>query len=119
MCKITLSPKELMKSRYEAFLREDWDYIEKTSLYQKAKDLKDMASIEWVNLEILDFYDDIVEFKAYYKEDASMKVLHEKSSFVKIDKEWKYKDGEIFNSKIHRNQSCPCGSTKKFKKCCY
>ena len=29
-----------------------------------------------------------------------------------------YKDGEVVNSKIGRNEPCYCGSGKKFKKCC-
>ena len=41
-----------------------------------------------------------------------------KSSFIKEDGTWKYLDGELYNSKIERNESCPCGSGKKFKKCC-
>ncbi|WP_294961940.1 YchJ family metal-binding protein [Sulfurimonas sp.] len=112
------TPLELMRSRYEAFVKEDWDYIVETSIKQKIQDFKDINSTEWLKLDVLNAYDDIVEFKAYYRENAKIYVLHEKSSFVKVDGLWKYLDGELFNSKIERNETCPCGSTKKFKKCC-
>ncbi|WP_324172574.1 YchJ family protein [Sulfurimonas sp.] len=119
MKNITSTPKELMKSRYEAFVKEDWAYLEKTSINQTIQELSKMEPIEWIGLEILNSFDDIVEFKAYYKENNHIKVLHEKSSFVKIEGVWKYQDGKLFNSKVERNHKCPCGSGKKFKKCCY
>ena len=113
-----MSPKELMISRYEAFVRKDWEYLSKTAINQSVEELSQPSNIEWLKLDVLDAYDNIVEFKAYYREYGEMGVLHEKSSFVKIDDAWKYQDGELFSSKIERNESCPCGSGKKFKKCC-
>ena len=113
-----MTPKELMISRYEAFVKENWEYIAKTSVHQTIDELSIPNSIKWLKLDVLDSYDDIVEFKAYYEENGKVQVLHEKSNFIKKDGEWKYLDGELFNSKIERNESCPCGSGKKFKKCC-
>jgi SEC-C motif-containing protein len=110
--------EELMRSRYDAFVREDWDYIVKTSINQKREEFNCMNSTEWLKLDVLDAYDDIVEFKAYYIESGNIHVLHERSNFVKVDGLWKYLDGELFNSKIERNETCPCGRGKKFKKCC-
>jgi len=118
MSRESLTPQELMKSRYEAFVKEDWDYIVKTSINQKREDFNGINSTEWLKLDVLDAYDNIVEFKAYYREDTKIYILHEKSTFVKVDGLWKYLDGELFNSKVQRNESCPCGSGKKFKKCC-
>ena len=113
-----MNPKELMISRYEAFVREDWQYLADTSMHQSVEELSCSSSIEWLKLEILDAYDAIVEFKAYYKEGASLAVLHERSNFVQINGQWKYEDGVLFHSKIERNEPCPCGSGKKYKKCC-
>ena len=113
-----MTPKELMISRYEAFVHKDWDYLVKTSIHQSLQELSEPNDIEWIRLEVLDAYDNFVEFKAYYKDNAILGVLHEKSKFVQVDGEWKYDDGELFNSKIERNEPCPCGSGKKFKKCC-
>jgi len=114
-----MNPKELMISRYEAFVKKDWQYLVDTSLHQTLQELSQPTNIEWLQLKVLDAHDDIVEFKAYYKESGEIGVLHEKSKFSLIDGVWKYKDGELFNSKIERNEPCPCGSGKKFKKCCF
>ncbi len=111
------TPEELMRSRYEAFVRQDWQYIADTSMHQTIEELSDSSSIEWLKLDVLNAYDDIVEFKAYYKMNGKIEVLHEKSSFIKIENTWKYKDGDLYPSSIQRNEICPCGSGKKFKKC--
>ena len=59
----------------------------------------------------------IVEFKAYYLENNEITLLHEKSDFVKNDGVWEYDKGTFINSKIERNEPCPCGSGVKYKKC--
>ncbi len=113
-----LTPKELMKSRYEAFVRMDGEYLKETTILEVSADMTPYANIEWLKLDIVDFYDDIVEFKAYFREDGSVKLLHEKSKFVEVDGVWKYAEGELFTTQIQRNEACPCGSGKKYKKCC-
>lgn len=113
-----MNPKELMISRYDAFVKKDWHYLARTSMHQSVEELSMPSSIEWLKLDVLDAYDDIVEFKAYYREGNSLGVLHERSRFVQVDGEWKYEDGDLFNSNIQRNEPCPCGSGKKYKKCC-
>jgi SEC-C motif-containing protein len=113
-----MTPKALMISRYNAFVKRDWKYIAETSTSQTLQELKMMPEIEWLKLDVVDDYEDIVEFKAYYKENGKMGVLHEKSHFIQENGVWKYHDGELFNTKIERNTLCPCGSGKKFKKCC-
>ncbi len=110
--------EELMRSRYNAFVKEDWAYLVKTSVNQTIEELTLLAPIKWLKLDVIDAYDNIVEFKAYYKDNNNIQVLHEKSNFIKVDGNWKYLDGVLYNTKIERNESCPCGSTKKFKKCC-
>ncbi|MCF6309035.1 MAG: SEC-C domain-containing protein [Sulfurimonas sp.] len=113
-----MTPKELMISRYDAFIKKDWDYLAKTSINQTIEELRDSVPLRWLKLDLIDAYESIVEFKAYYKENGVIKVLHEKSNFVQVDGIWKYLDGEFYNTKIERNESCPCGSGKKLKKCC-
>ncbi len=71
-----------------------------------------------LKLNILEAKDDEVEFKAYYRENDMIHVLHERSKFVKKDGEWLYDSGKFFNTKVERNESCPCGSGRKYKKCC-
>ena len=113
-----LTPKDLMISRYEAFKKEDWKYIAQTSIHQTQNELQNSPSLQWLRLEVLDFHDNTVEFKAYYKAESSIDVLHEKSTFVKVDNQWKYESGVLYKAEIQRNELCPCGSKKKFKKCC-
>ena len=50
---------------------------------------------------------------------------HEIAGFKKFNGEWKYVAGNIITEtvkrdgeKIGRNDPCPCGSGKKYKKCC-
>lgn len=112
------TPEELMRSRYEAFVKEDWQYIADTSMHQSIEELSDSGPITWLKLEVLKSYENIVEFKAYYKIDDTIEVLHEKSTFIKVNDIWKYQDGVLYPSKILSKEECPCGSGKKFKKCC-
>jgi SEC-C motif domain protein len=118
------SPEELMRSRYSAYVKADARYlllscVEENQYPDDIGLIEDFATqVDWLQLHILTSKDDTVEFKAYYRDKESIKVLHEKSNFVKENGVWKYKDGELYNSKIERNESCPCGSGKKYKKCC-
>jgi SEC-C motif-containing protein len=113
-----LTPKELMKSRYEAFVRGDGEYLAQTTTQDVSTDMSAYKNIKWLKLDIVDAKDDEVEFKAYYSENGVISVLHERSKFVQKDGKWFYDDGIIFNTQIQRNEPCPCGSGKKYKKCC-
>ena len=118
------TPEELMRSRYSAYAKGDGRYLVlsaiKENRYEDDAELIEQfaKSVDWLKLDVLNAIGDEVEFKAYYKDQQSVKVLHEKSVFVKEDGVWRYKDGELYASKVQRNESCPCGSGKKFKKCC-
>ena len=113
-----LNPEQLMRSRYDAFVRGDGEYLASTTTQNISRDMSAYEHIEWLKLDVLDAYEDIVEFKAYFRENNSIQLLHEKSLFVEVDGVWKYSDGELFNTQIQRNETCPCGSGKKYKKCC-
>jgi SEC-C motif-containing protein len=118
------SAEELMRSRYSAYVRGDGRYLvlstRKENRFEDDAELIEefSANVEWLKLDILHVEQNIVEFKAYYKESDNIKVLHERSNFVCEDGTWFYVDGKLFNSKVERNESCPCGSGKKYKKCC-
>ena len=127
--RVASTPEELMRSRYSAYVKGDGRYIvlsntkenrhdEDVELIQEFSD-----SVEWLKLDVLKVYDNYVEFKAYYREKdtdekGATKVMHEKSRFIQENGVWLYESGELYNSKVERNESCPCGSGKKFKKCC-
>lgn len=128
---------DLMKARYEAYTKGDIDFIVRTHDPETAGDLdveetkKWADESEWLGLKILstekgeedDDYG-IVEFQADYMEKGVHKIHHEKSEFRKKDGSWYYSgwlplQGTIVKGKkIGANEPCPCGSGKKYKKCC-
>ena len=137
-CKPFLSKEEnpdsalkLMKSRYSAFVIGDVDYIWEThhpdhrSITSK-RDIEGWSySSDWLGLKILDETPTTVEFQAMYEEESGkFKCHHEKAQFQEVDGKWYYTEGEflapqqITSSKVGRNDPCPCGSSKKYKKCC-
>jgi SEC-C motif-containing protein len=122
------SPLELMKSRYSAYALGNGRYLVDTTVPENRYE-EDVALIEahaaqteWLKLEIVDSAEagdeGMVEFKAFYRENGLVRVLHEKSRFIRTDGSWYYADGTLYDTKIGRNDPCPCGSGKKFKKCC-
>jgi SEC-C motif-containing protein len=67
----------------------------------------------------------MVRFAAQYRQDGVRLVHHERSTFRREDGQWVYVDGEVDPkspprqvAKVGRNDPCPCGSGKKYKKCC-
>ena len=122
------TPLELMKSRYSAYAVGNGRYLVDTAVPENRFE-EDVALIEehaahteWLKLEIVDSAEEgdegRVEFKAFYRENGAVRLLHEKSRFVRTDGAWYYADGTLYETKIGRNDPCPCGSGKKFKKCC-
>ncbi|HIP20128.1 MAG TPA: zinc chelation protein SecC [Sulfurimonas sp.] len=124
--RVISSPEELMRSRYSAYVNADARYLLLSSVKENQYEadielIEDFSShVDWLKLDVLKVDDEknTVEFKAYYRDKKQIQVLHEKSNFVLENGVWKYKDGELYNSKVERNESCPCGSGKKYKKCC-
>ncbi|MGJ8680925.1 YchJ family protein [Paraglaciecola sp.] len=122
----------LMRSRFSAYVLEDFDYILKTYGKEQRKDLtsltlqKSAEGTQWLSLDVIQHvandYTAQVEFKAYYKVDKLFYVMHELSDFELEDNQWYYTTGTMLEGtgeiKPQRNDPCPCGSRKKFKKCC-
>jgi SEC-C motif-containing protein len=128
----------LMRSRYTAYNNVNADYLYYTT-HPKTRVENSIIEIEnwskensWSRLEILDSENGkvndkngTVEFKAYFSDkNGSKQIHHEKSTFLKKDGKWFYLEGIAnppkTNTKriVARNEPCPCGSGKKFKKCC-
>jgi len=67
-----------------------------------------------------------VEFIANFSDKGKRYKHHELAQFKKEEDGWYFFDGEIVKAsqfvretpKVGRNEPCPCGSGKKFKKCC-
>ena len=116
----------LMRSRYSAYCLGDVNYLEATThdhtwSDEELKFIQDWAdNSKWQHLEVVDYAENMVEFKAYYIFEGKQHLHHEKSTFQKVHDMWKYVDGEIFEDNINflRNEQCICGSGKKYKRCC-
>lgn len=123
-------PEQLMRSRYTAFVLRDSDYLQQSwHESSRPEQMQLEQGVNWFGLEIVACQageaDDIegwVEFIAKFKGHGRLQTLHERSRFVREDDRWLYVDGEIRQQpeaeKIGRNSPCPCGSGKKFKRCC-
>ncbi|WP_345993493.1 YchJ family metal-binding protein [Sulfurimonas sp. HSL-1716] len=119
--------EELMCSRYSAYVRADAEYLIKSTTEENRHTedipliLEFCKNVVWLKLEILQTeqkeQSGVVEFRAFYLENDEIVVLHERSDFVKNEGVWEYDKGRFINSKIERNDPCPCGSGKKYKKC--
>lgn len=124
-----------MRSRFTAYAMHDESYLLDTWDSSKRPlriDFSREDKVEWVRLEIVGVkkggskdFKGIVEFKAYYNLKNQDYCLHEVSRFIKKDGRWYYVDGVVksvakVGSRLEqgRNKPCPCGSGKKFKRCC-
>jgi SEC-C motif-containing protein len=134
----------LMRSRYTAYVRNDMAYLEKTLLPRKratfsATDtLAWNADVSWTGLRVqatsgggAGDEEGVVEFTASFVKAGEARDIHEISRFKKKGGSWFYVDGRPGGAdepaspesvgpkpKAGRNESCPCGSGKKFKRCC-
>lgn len=131
---MAITAEALMRSRYTAYVVKNVDYLLRTWHPSTKPTHIDLGTIpEWYGLQIMrteagDEYDSngTVEFKATSLSQGKILQLHEKSRFVKDHDQWLYVDGDIKGDrpavvrvkKVGRNEPCPCGSGKKFKKCC-
>jgi SEC-C motif-containing protein len=128
----------LMRSRYSAYTLDNQAYLMKTlapeSREEEEQETEQVSdtNMKWLGLEIrstskgcVEDETGIVEFVAKYKVGDKLGIHHERSNFQREDGCWVCIGGEInpkqeqrIVNKVGRNVSCPCGSGKKFKKCC-
>lgn len=123
-----------MRSRYVAYTQTNNDYLLKTwhVSTRPAEQLPAVQGIDWRSLTILrteqgqeNDSHGIVEFRAKCRVDGEAAGVDEASEFLKEDDGlWYYVDGagispvRTRDNRVGRNDPCPCGSGKKFKKCC-
>lgn len=126
----------LMRSRYTAFTLKDIDHLEVTLApeargdYDRGQTEELASAAQWEGLTILrteaggaEDKVGIVEFTARYKTNGQDIVHHETATFRRGDNNiWLYVDGHLGpdprrSAKVGRNDPCPCGSGKKYKKC--
>lgn len=126
----------LMRSRYSAYATGNIDYLSETLIEGTRDDFDREAAIEWssaatwTGLDIKSTEagkesdsDGYVEFVARFTQNGEDRLHHETGHFVKRSERWYYADGyngtrPVRVEKIGRNDPCPCGSGKKYKKCC-
>lgn len=99
------TPEQLMRSRYSAYVIHDATYLVNTThgserkYYSKSELLKWSTNNTWIKLEVIEAFNDKVEFKAYYlDEKLQAKVHHEKSTFKKEGHLWYYVTGLFFDN---------------------
>ncbi len=129
----------LMRSRFTAYVKGRVDHLTH-SLHPEHRDDHDeeatrrwAARADWLNLQVVSVQgggvgDDSgeVEFIATYREKGVIQHHHEIGSFSKQDGVWYFIDGKLVPAKtathtgpkVGRNAPCPCGSGRKYKKCC-
>lgn len=133
------TPEALMRARYAAYVLQKIDFIEASHDPDKRHEMdKDGAlewaqSAEWLGLDINategggpDDDEGVVEFVAKYEVQDRVVNHRERAFFKKIKGKWFYHDGDMIKPKpvvregpkVGRNDPCPCGSGKKYKKCC-
>jgi len=117
-----------MRSRYCAFVTKNADYLVKTwhpSVHAaefRADIEAGFAGTEWLGLTIFEEAagrsesEGFVSFVARYRENQRNGAIIERSRFLYENGHWYYIDGQ--RPEFGRNDPCPCGSGKKFKKCC-
>ncbi|MBK7860951.1 MAG: SEC-C domain-containing protein [Archangiaceae bacterium] len=105
-----------MRSRYSAFVREQWEYLAATMVAPFGGPVKGRT---WVGLTVHDATANEVEFTARWLEGDRELSMRERSGFEQRDGRWLYArgDAEVIARKVGRNEPCPCGSGKKLKAC--
>ena len=131
---IATTAEALMRSRYTAYTLKDDDYLRRTwhpDTCPDASEALDDDETVWTGLQVLraeqggsEDNEGVVEFIATCSVKNIPSQLHETSQFLRHNGYWVYVEGtgqqpiRRDNQKVGRNDPCPCGSGKKYKKCC-
>ena len=131
--------ERLMRARYAAYVKGETGFLRDSMSSSAVKDYDENATAQWCKaarwhgLEIISTEkggegDDegVVEFRAGYTAGGRFCDHHERSTFVRENGEWKFQDGDFVKDepirreggRVGRNDPCPCGSGRKYKKCC-
>lgn len=120
-----------MRSRYSAFALKLADYL-RLSHHPQTRASANYTMLDatrWVGLTLVEQHlggpmdaEGTVTFEARFIEAGHLGCLSERSSFTRVDGAWRYHSGTHLETpppaKIGRNAPCPCGSNRKFKRCC-
>jgi SEC-C motif-containing protein len=99
------SAELLMRSRYCAFIKSEYDYLEETLDPQTSFDFDNAGnrawgeSVELFKLEILRAEESgnkaVVEFKAHFRKEGTEHIHHEISKFRKQAGVWYFREGKV------------------------
>ncbi|WP_316356301.1 YchJ family protein [Candidatus Neptunichlamydia sp. REUL1] len=95
------TPESLMRSRYTAYTQNNLDYIEKTMQGEALKrfDRKGGTGVEGIKLDVLFSEEEgnagTVQFIAHFRHQGEERLLHEISSFQKVNGKWYYTKGIV------------------------
>ncbi|SOD95455.1 SEC-C motif-containing protein [Caenispirillum bisanense] len=127
-----------MRSRYTAYVVGRIDYLQRTNaaaladVFDAEQSAASAEGVTWTGLTIVDVTgggpDDEtgrVEFRARFERLGQQLEHHEAALFHREDGRWVYAEAQMNPKgaprrveKVGRNDPCPCGSGKKYKKCC-
>ncbi len=122
------TPEQLMRSRYCAYVLRDEPYLLATwhpSTRPAALHLEEGRC--WLGLKVVGSGEEgdqagWVEFVARSRLGGRAQRLEERSRFIREAGRWYYVDGVIAAEPAAggtgRNAPCPCGSGRKYKRCC-
>ena len=118
-----------MRSRYTAYSQANIDYIQRTMRGPALINFDPKAAyqwalqVKWLGLKVISAPKvaenakiGFVEFIASFLEQDHQRCIHERSEFHFLEDRWFYITG--LTPKVSLNANCPCGSGKKFKRCC-
>lgn len=128
-----------MRSRYTAYVRHDYAHLERSLSKAERADFNAenarrwAESSEWLGLTIHETAaggsadeQGLVSFTAKFRSEGQEHAHVEVARFIREDGQWAYA-GQVDEKpepvrratpKVGRNDPCPCGSGKKYKKCC-
>ena len=121
------TPEKLMRSRFTAFATANVDYIfqtQESAIHAgiNKEDFKaQLQAQKWIHLEIVSAKDKTVAFIASMLYNDILYTMQENSFFEMKENRWIYSKALSHEAKerpVQRNEACPCGSQKKYKKCC-
>ena len=128
-----------MRSRYTAYVRRDYDHLERSlsaaerAGFDRADAQRWAESSEWLDFTVTHTEgggpqdsEGTVAFVAKFRSNGQDHEHVENARFEREDGRWVYagqveeKQEPVRRSapKVGRNDPCPCGSGKKYKKCC-
>jgi len=114
-----------MRARYSAFVAGEAAFLLATWAPEtRPADLALAQQPRWHRLEVLAHSAQgdrgEVRFRATGQEQAGWVQLEECSAFERRNGHWLYVNGTCTHTVLSpgRNDACPCGSGRKFKKCC-